>query len=361
MHRTLPILFLLFFYFGNTQPLNRAELGLVAPKISNCTAVKDQNMSSTCWSFSSLSLLESELMKTGKGDIDLSEMFVARYSMKRKIHRHLKLKGGNFFTPGGQFHDAIWVIKNFGMMPESAYPGKQPWQTNHDHAELDTVLSRFVKESVERGITELDQSKDEWVDSVLDRYLGPVPDQFVYKGYTYTPHSFLQRVLELEPDDYVEITSYTHHPFYSKFVLEDKYNWTGDEYWNVPLPDFSSITNSALDKGYTVGWDGDAEDDNFDYFNGLAWLPPVIKDTTAERQSAFETQATLLDHMMHIIFRTKDKNGITWYYIKNSWGNASNPLGGFLFMREDYFKIRTLAIIVNKKAIPAATRLKLGL
>jgi bleomycin hydrolase len=353
---------LLFFRFCEAQKPNRAEWGLVSPLELHCTIVKDQNLSSTCWSFSSTSLLESELLKKGKGSLDLSEMFIARYSLKRKIHRHLKLKGENFFTPGGQFHDAIWVMKNFGMMPEEAYPGKRPGVYNHDHTELDTLFSLFVNECVSRGITELDQRQDQWVDSVLDHYLGPVPDQFSYNGSRYTPHSFAERVLELDPEDYVEITSYTHHPFYTRFVLEDKYNWTADEYWNVPLADFTTITHAALDKGYTVGWDGDADDDHFDYTTGVAWLPDGNgKDTTADRQAAFETQATLLDHMMHIVSRTKDKYGVNWYYIKNSWGNASNPLGGFLFMREDYFKIRTVAIIVNKQAIPPVIRAKMGL
>lgn len=316
-------------------------------------------MSSTCWSFSSVSLLESELLKMGKGETDLSEMFIARYSMIRKIHRHLRLRGGNFFTPGGQFHDVIWVLKNFGMMPELAYTGKRSEQFFHNHAELDTILSRFVRGCVQKGITELDQSQSAFVDSVLDHYLGVVPAHFNYKGRTWTAHSFRDQYLELNMDDYVEISSYTHHPFYKKFVLEDKYNWTGDEYWNVPLADLNQITQTALDKGYTVGWDGDAQDEYFSFSEGLAWLPAPFKDITAIRQAAFKDQSTLLDHMMHIVGKTKDKNGRTWYYLKNSWGTY-NALGGFLFMRDDYFQVRTVAIIVNKNAIPPAIRMKMG-
>ncbi|MBC7872934.1 MAG: aminopeptidase [Ferruginibacter sp.] len=318
-------------------------------------------MSSTCWSFSSTSLLESELMKMGKGKIDLSEIFIARYSMLRKIHRHLKLKGGNFFTPGGQFHDMTWVIKNFGLVPEEAYSGKRQGEVNHNHAKMDTIFSRFVQDCVRSGITELDAKQDAWITSVLDQYLGPVPDEFVYQGRTYTPHSFSEQHLELNPDDYVEITSYTHHPFYTKFVLEDKYNWTGDEYYNVTMADFSAITDNALATGYTISWDGDARDDHFDFNEGLAYLPQLVDDFQKKRQEAFISKATELDHMMHIVGSVKDKKGNKWYYIKNSWGNYSNPLGGFLFMREDYFKIRTVAIIVNKKAIPAGIHKKLGL
>lgn len=361
MHRFLLIPLLLVASFCEAQKLTRAELELLAPDTSTCTPVKDQYMSSTCWSFSSTSLLESELLKMGKGETDLSEMFVARYSMVRKIHRHLKLKGGNFFTPGGQFHDVVWVLKNFGMMPEVAYTGKGQGEFNHNHEKLDTIFSRFVKTCVSNGVTALNKKQTHFVDSVLDHYLGPVPASFMYKGRTYTPHSFTEQYLGINPDDYVEISSYTHHPFYTRFVLEDKYNWTGDEYWNVPINDFSAITDMALDNGYTVGWDGDAQDDHFDYNEGLAYMPGSISNYTTERQAAFENQTTLLDHMMHIVGRTTDKQGNKWYYVKNSWGDNTNPLGGFLFMREDYFKMRTVAIIVNKQAIPAEIRKKMGL
>lgn len=347
--------------FCDAQKLTSKDFGLASPRPKYCTSVKDQFMSATCWSFSSTSLLESELLKIGKGEVDLSEMFIARYSMKRKIHRHLKLKGSNFFTPGGQFHDAIWVMKNFGMMPEEAYSGKGQGELRHDHGNLDTLFSWFVKDCLDKGITELSERQNFLVDSVLDHYLGPVPATFVYKGRTYTPHSFAEQYLGLEPDDYVEITSYTHHPFYTKFVLEDKYNWTNDAYWNVPLDDFSSITTAALDNGYTVGWDGDADDKDFDYTNGLAYISDSIPNKwPVQRQADFEMQTTLLDHMMHIVGRTKDTKDNNWYYIKNSWGDITNSLGGFLFMREDYFSLRTVAIIVNKAAIPQDIRKKLG-
>ncbi len=352
----LPLLFL--FYFCNGQ---KAQISDLKPALVPCTPVKDQYMSATCWSFSSTSLLESELLRTGKGETDLSEMFIVRYSMVRKIHRHLRLKGTNYFTPGGQFHDAVWVMKNYGMVPEEAYSGKARNEIHHNHAEMDTLLATFVRNCLAKGITELSPQQQSFVDSVLDHYLGNVPAQFAYRGRTYTPRSYLEQYLGINPDDYVEITSYTHHPFYSKFVLEDKYNWTGDEYWNVPLDDFSRICKTALDNGFTIGWDGDANDAGFQYYEGLAYLPAATgKPGAAERQRAFEDQSTLLDHMMHIIGRTSEP-GETWYYVKNSWGNSSNSLGGYLYMREDYFLMRTVAIIVNKQAIPFDIRRKLGL
>jgi len=348
-------------FFSNlvlAQRLYRDDLHLVPPVKATCTSVKNQFMSSTCWSFSSMSLLESELMKLGKGKTDLSEMFIARYSMIRKIERHLQLKGGNFFTPGGQFHDAVWVMKNYGLMPEEAFSGKGRGESNHNHAEMDTLLSYFVNELVKDGVTKLSSTQRRSIDSLLDYYYGPVPKSFTYKGNHYTPKTFLTNYLGIHPDDYVEITSYTHHPFNTKFVLEDKYNWTNDEYWNVSLNDFTAITDNALKNGFTVGWDGDAEDEYFDYGQGLAYLPDPIKDFQAYRQSSFIDKSTELDHMMHIVGRTV-KNDTAWYYIKNSWGDDTNSMGGFMWMREDYFKIRTLAIIVNKAAIPAEIRKKL--
>jgi len=355
----LPLLFL--FFCCEAQKLNRAELGLMAPKNNICTSVKDQYMSSTCWSFSSISLLESELMKKGMGKADLSEMFIARFSMLRKIQRHLKLKGENFFTPGGQFHDAAWVMKNYGMVPEEVYSGKGRGELYHNHAEMDTALSFFVRNCIAKGVVDLYPALQSFVDSTLDLYYGKIPSSFLYKGKRYTPKTFLSNYLRINADEYAEITSYTHHPFYTKFVLEDKYNWTNDEYYNVTISDFSRITDSALKHGYSIGWDGDADDSCFDFNEGLAYLPGAINNFQTTRQQAFEDQSTLLNHMMHIVGVIKDNKGNKWYYIKNSWGNNTNPLGGFLFMREDYFKIRTVAIIVNKKAIPADIKKKMGL
>ncbi len=343
------------------QPITVKSLGLKAPATISCTPVKDQYLSATCWSFSSVSFLESEFMKKTGQRIDLSEMFIARYSMLRKIKKHLAVKGSNFFTPGGQFHDAVWVISNYGIVPEAVYNGKARGETNHDHGEMDTLIAHFVNDCVSKGITVMDKKQEGFIDSVLDHYYGKIPASFYYKGTKYSPLDFSRSVLGFKPGDYVEITSYTHHPFYKQFVFEDKYNWSGDLYWNVPLADFTAITQQALKDGYTVGWDGDAQDSDFDFNEALAYLSFPVNDFTKERQTAFEDESTLLDHMMHIAGMVKDNQQRTWYYIKNSWGDYSNPLGGFLFMRDDYFKLRTSAIIVNKKTIPLAIKKKMGL
>jgi len=361
MRFSLLLLALFVFHVGKAQPLALEKLGFTPLTVSNCTAVKDQYLSATCWSFSSVSLLESEVMRKGKGEVDLSEMFIARYSMLRKIERHLQLKGSNYFTPGGQFHDMIWVIKNFGIVPEEVYAGKSRGEINHDHGEMDTAISKIVTGLLQKNVTVLHAKQKAAIDSLLNYYYGPVPASFLFKGKEYTTHTFVKDYLGINPDDYVEITSYTHHPFYTKFVLEDKYNWTGDAYWNVPLADFTRITDMALDKGYTVGWDGDAADPDFKFGEGLAYIQDGLQNySTTQRQLDFETETTLLDHMMHIVGRKKEGNA-HWYYVKNSWGDYSNPLGGFLYMREDYFALRTVAIIVNKAAIPQDIRSKLKL
>ncbi len=354
-------LVLIFSLCAHSQVITVEELDLKPPQKLICTPVKDQAMSSTCWSFASTSQIESELLRKGKKPIDLSEMFIARHSYLRKISQHLKLKGTNFFTPGGQFHDVMWVVKNYGMMPESAYTGRVNGESNHNHFNLDTVVKEFVYRLLAEGKTNMDTADLAYINKQFDKFLGKIPASFIYKGKRYTPKTFAAQELGFNPDDYVEITSYTHHPFYKPFVLEDKYNWTFDEYYNVPLSDFSMITDFALQNNYTVGWDGDADDPFFDYYMGIAYLPVTFRDFQKERQTAYEDQSTLLNHMMHIVGLVKDKNGDKWYYIKNSWGRTTNRFGGYLYMRDDYFKIRTLAIIVNKKAIPADIRKKMGI
>ncbi len=348
-------------FCAKAQQLTVNTLGLKAPTLKNCTPIKDQAMSGTCWSFASLSFLESEFLKNTGKQIDLSEIFIARYSYIRKIEKHLQQKGKNYFTPGGQFHDVMWVLNNYGVVPEANYTGKANGQFWHDHALLDTTFAHFVTNLLQQKIYTLRKKDYQFIDSVLDKNLGKISTQFEYDGKTFTPKSFLKNYLKLNTNNFVEITSYTHHPFYTKFILEDKYNWTSDAYYNVPITDIFTITKNALQNGYTVGWDGDVDDSTFLYEIGLAYLPNPIKEYQKERQRTFKDTTTDIDHLMHIVALTKDKNGNDWFYVKNSWGNYSNNLKGFLFMSADYFAIKTSAIIVNKKSIPTTIRKKLGI
>ena len=337
------------------------SLGIKLTSYIKCSPVQDQYMSSTCWSFASNSFLESELfLKTGQR-IDLSEIYIARYSYINKMNQFLAQNGSTFFTPGGQFHDVLKVVKQYGMVPESVYNGRPGGESNHNQSKLDTVMDRLAQSFLRQGITKPSASNRAYINAILDQYLGKVPETFLFNGSFYTPVSFAKKILEFNADDYIELTSYTHHPFYESFVLEDKYNWTKDKYYNLPLHDFMAITDSALANGYTVCWDGDVTETGFLYEKGIAGLRYTVTDFVKERQQTYEDKSSTIDHMMQITGTATDKNNHKWYYVKNSWGTYSNNMGGYMYMSEDYFKIKTIAIIVNKKTIPLSIREKMKL
>jgi bleomycin hydrolase len=335
-------------------------LGIKLISSIKCSPVQDQYMSSTCWSFAGNSFLESELLlKTGQ-HVNLSEMFVARYSYINKMHQYLAQNGKTFFTPGGQFHDILKVIKQHGIVPEEVYTGRPNGEQDHNQAMLDTLMFHFAQSLLKQKKTKPSTDDLAYMNKILDQWLGKVPVTFLYKGSTYTPLSFTKDVLQFNADDYVELTSYTHHPFYKYFVLEDKFNWTKDKYFNIRLTDLIQITDSALAKGYTVCWDGDVTETGFMYESGIAKLNYTVTDFTTERQKTYEDKSSTIDHMMQVTGTAIDNTKRKWFYIKNSWGNYSNKLGGYIYMQDDYFKIKTIAIIVNKNAIPAALRKKMA-
>jgi bleomycin hydrolase len=259
----------------------------------------------------------------------------------------------NCLTPGSQFHNIQWVMKNYGLVPEEAYTGKPGGEKNHNHAELDTALTKYITGMVQQKKNAPDIT--DWINlnAILTANLGKLPFTFVINGKTFTPKTYLQS-LPIQPDDYIEITSYNHHPYYQPFVFENKYNYSYDKYMNVPLADFMAITDNALKNGYTVLWNGDVTDKGFNFYEGNAALHN-IKDAVAERQRTFADSTSYMDHMMHVAGIYAGSDGHKWYYIKNSWGTGNN-LNGYLLMDENYFKIKTAAIVVNKEAIPAAIR-----
>lgn len=327
----------------------------------SCTPVKDQSISSTCWSFASNSFIESELLRMGNREFDLSEMFTARMSYLQKIKTHLKTGGQNYFTPGGQFQDVQWVLKKYGIVPEDVYNGKPRKEYAHNHQILDTLMSFKIKSMLADGKKEPDSLDWKYINNCLDKYLGKLPSAFQFDEKQVTPLNFMKKVLKFNPDDYIEITSYSHHPWYKPFVLENKYNWMSAEYMNVPLADFLRITNEALKNGYSVLWDGDVSETGFNFYDNIASLPDTIKILADERQRTFADSSSYLDHMMHIVGKTTDNKGRKWYYVKNSWGTNGNKERGFLYMNENYFAIKTAAIVVHKAAIPADIKKKIGL
>lgn len=333
------------------------------------TSVKNQARTGTCWDFATQSFLESELMRMGKGVYNLSEMFNVRYTYPLKAERYVRYHGQTNFGPGGQAHDVLKIFDTYGAVPDNIYPGLEPGDSLHDNFELDAVLKSILDTIVKQR--KISSYYKEIVDAVLDIYLGKVPQTFEYKGKTYTPKSFAES-LGINTKDYIEITSFTHHPFYTKFELEIPDNWTEGKYYNVPLDDLIKIMDNALANGFSVAWDGDVGSDNFYRKEGYA-VVPVEGDTSKtgpekeqvitseKRQKAYDDYTTTDDHLMHITGLAKDQAGTKFYYTKNSWGTKEKKYDGYWYMSEPFVKLRTIAIMVHKDAIPKEIKEKLGL
>ncbi len=347
------------------------------------TSVKDQCKTATCWSYSTLSMLESELIKNGKGQIDLSEMFIARNAYIEKAITYIRLNGKHQFDQGGEGHDILYMIDKYGIVPESAYTGLINNKKKHDHSELVVVLKAFLD-----GLLKVPNAEfgAEWklaFEGILDSYLGKVPTDFMYNGKSYTPKTFAA-LLDINTDDYIVLTSFTHHPFYKKpFAIEVPDNWAMETAYNIPLTELTEVVNYALKEGYTVAWATDVSEKGFSHRDGLAIIPihdsliskkgedskyfnsagaekisTVFNTPCSElpitqelRQAAFDSQKTTDDHGMHITGLYQEKSGTYFYKVKNSWGNT-NPMEGYLFASTSYFQYKTISVMLNKKAIP---------
>ncbi|BDD09729.1 aminopeptidase [Fulvitalea axinellae] len=347
-------------------------------KNNDAHAVQNQNRTGTCWSFSSLSFFESELARMGKGDYHLSEMFVVRNTYMDKSDRYVRMNGFLNYGPGGAFHDVRNVIRDHGMVPESVYGGLNYGFDKHNHGEMDEVLLGMVKAVVKNKSRRLTDSWKPAISSTLDAYLGEAPKTFEVDGKEYTPESYAKES-GLNPDDYVELTSYTHHPFYSKFIIEVPDNWAWDEVYNLPIDEFMAVMENAIEEGYTIAWAADVSEKGFSHKNGLAVVPdfdamskkekekmwdnviPELKITQEMRQKAFDDYRTTDDHGMHITGLAKDQDGKKFYIVKNSWGDESNECGGYFYASENFVKYKTMDIMIHKDAIPKNIRKKLGL
>lgn len=326
------------------------------------TPVKSQGASGTCWSFSTLSFLESELLRQGQGAYDLSEMYVVRKIYEAKAAHYLRFQGHARFSPGGTFHDVNHVLRDYGLMPQSAYSGRLVNPARHDHGELDGVLTAMVEALVAQG-KPLSTRWRAALSGVLDAYLGELPETFTYEGETYTPRSFADE-LGVSADEYLEFASFTHHPYYEQFVLEIPDNWDHHRMYNLPLDELMEVMTYALENGYTVAWDGDVSEETFRHRPGLANVPdpavaasregeiPVELTVTPElRQVAFDDQRTTDDHLMHITGLAKAQDGSPFFLTKNSWGD-SNACGGYLYLSEAYARYKTVHIMVHQDAVP---------
>ncbi len=340
------------------------------------TPVKDQNATGTCWCFASTSFIEAELMRMGKGEYDLSELFTVRHNYYERMDDNYLRRGKGNISEGSIAHMTLNIIDKYGIVPQSAYSGINYDSPLPNHRELGTYLRAIAEGSVKLKA----RSPEYWElqDALFDIYMGKLPETFVYEGKEYTPITF-RDMLGINTDDYIEITSFSHHPFYQEVPLEIPDNWDHALLYNLPLDEMMEVIDNALNNGYTVCWDGDVSEKGYVYSPlGVAILPAdatldrqaiAATDTLiaevenvdqALRQKYYESFTTTDDHLEHLTGIATDPAGTKYYITKNSWG-AEGPYDGYHYMSEKYIKGKTVSILVHKDAIPAAIRAKLGL
>lgn len=341
-----------------------------------CTDVKSQGNTGTCWSFSTSSFIESEVKRITGKDVDLSEMYTVRNTYPDKAWNYVMRQGKAQFSEGGLAHDVLNSIDDHGLVPESAYSGLDSGVNRHNHSELVAVLKGMLDVYISNPARALNPKWKAAIEAVLDIYLGKNVTSFTYEGKTYTPKSF-QEYLKINPDDYVTITSFSHQPFYEDFILNIPDNFTNGSMYNVPLNEFENTIQYALNNGYTVELDTDVSEHSFSSKHGVAVIPEddsqkaealisVKKEKNidqAYRQQEFENYNTTDDHLMHITGMAKDQNGTIYYKTKNSWGADGNRVayGGFVYMSSAFIKLKAISVTIHKDALPKVLAKKLGL
>lgn len=357
------------------------------------TPVKNQAATGTCWCFATTSFMESELLRMGKGTYDLSEMFIVRQKYMNQLQDNYLRRGDGNIGQGSLSHTFMNAYRQVGIVPEEVYTGINYDSERHNHSEMVRYLHALADVAVKTKARSPEYYK--LVDNLFDTYLGKLPEKFTYQGKEYTPKSFTES-LGLNMDDYIELTSFTHHPYYVKFDVEVPDNWEHSLMYNLPLDEMMETVDYALKNGYTVCWDGDVSEKGFSFTNGVAINPevkkvedlsntdrarfeklgekerleevfkferpyPEINVTPEVRQAGFELFVTTDDHLMHVTGITKDQDGTKYYITKNSWGTDRNKFGGYLNMSESFVRAKTIYVMVHKNAIPKAIKAKLGI
>jgi len=362
-------------------------------KENKITPVENQNRTGTCWAYSALGFIESELIRMGKGEHNLSEMFVVNHSYRDKGDKYVRTHGITPYSQGGSFYDVLYVLKNYGIVPDANMKGLEYGEDNHVHGELEAVTGAYVKAVVGNKNGKLSTAWKKGLNATIDAYLGELPEKFTYNGKEYNPKSFAAE-LGINPDDYVSLTSYTHHPFYSKFALEIQDNWRWSESYNLPLNELMQVFDNAINTGYTIAWGSDVSERGFTR-NGIAVAPDVeametsgsdqdrwvglsrkekddminkmlespckeLTITQELRQQAYDNYQTTDDHGMQIYGIAKDQKGTKYYMVKNSWG-TDNKYKGTWYASEAFVSYKTMNIVVHKNAIPSAIKSKIGI
>ncbi len=367
------------------------DSAFVVVKANPITSIKDQNQSGTCWAYSSLAFFEAELLRMGKGQHDLCESFLVYHTYMDRADKAVRTHGDVSFSQGGSFYDAVYCLKNYGICPQEAMPapGSLYGDSLFNFNQLDAVASAYVKAIAQGKHKKLSLSWKKDLCNIYANYFGELPKSFKVDGKEYTPH-FYAESLGLNMDDYVSLTSYTHHPFYTKFVLEIQDNWRWAESYNLPLDEFMEVMVSAVKNGYTFAWGSDVSEKGFDARKGTATVPSGAKDndktgsdaarwtgsndrnnatiaggegeltiTQEMRQIGYDNWTTTDDHGMVIYGIAKDAKGKEYFMVKNSWGDYG-PYNGMFYASMPFVAYKTMNILIHKDALPKKIARKLG-
>jgi len=360
----ISMLIRLFPLFLFALPSLNAQYQFKEEQKVHCSDIKNQQRTGTCWSFATSSFIESELKRKGL-DVDISEMFIVRKVYEDKAFNYVMRQGKANFSQGSLSHDLIRTVAREGIVPEANYMGRESAKESYNHTEMEKGLKGFLD-----GVIASKHPTKKWkkaVSAILDVYLGKVPESFKILGKEYNAAA-MRDMLQIQDEDFVSLSSFTHHPFYTDFIMEIPDNYSNGKFKNVPLNELKRIVDHALEKGYSVAWDGDVSEKGFSHKHGIAVLPvdekredlfskpgDELQVNQKSRQEAFESWSTTDDHLMHLVGKSTDQNGTGYYLIKNSWG-SKNEHQGYLYMSEAYFLMKTVAIMVNKNGLPDQTR-----